>query len=135
LSLKKEADKSYQRAERSLKKNDLAEAGDDFEWAGTCYLDSGNEEKARESFLRAADCFEKLGKHLVKLDFLGTSADNFKRAGKCYGEAGNTEKMKQCYSRAAELYGKYAEALEKDGRTEKAKEALEMREECLQKTK
>ncbi|MEM2958937.1 MAG: hypothetical protein QW261_11625, partial [Candidatus Jordarchaeaceae archaeon] len=64
-------------------------------------------------------------------DFLGTSADNLKRAGKCYKEAGNTEKMKQCYRKAADLYKKYAERLEKDGKTERAKQALKDREECL----
>lgn len=73
MSLKKEADKAYQKAENSLEKNDLAEAGDDFEWAGACYLDAGNKEKAKESFLKAADCFEKVGENLVAQDFLGTS--------------------------------------------------------------
>jgi tetratricopeptide (TPR) repeat protein len=133
VSLKKEADKAYQKAEHSLEKNDLAEAGDDFEWAGDCYLDAGNEEKAKESFLKAADCFEKLGENLVEKDFLGTSADNFKRAGKCYGEAGSKDKMEECYQKAADLYEKYAERLEKDGKAERAKEALKNREECLQK--
>jgi tetratricopeptide (TPR) repeat protein len=134
LSLKKEAEKAYQKAEKSLEKNDLAEAGDDFEWAGVCYLDAGNEERAKESFLKAAECFENLGNNLVEQDFLGTSADNFKRAGKCYEQAGKKEKVKQCYQKAADLYKKYAEKLEKDGKTERAKEALKNRE-CLTKTK
>lgn len=135
MSLKKEADKSYRKAERSLEKDDLAEAGDDFEWTGSLYLDSGEEEKAKESFLKAAECFEKIGEHLAEREFLGTSADNFKRAGKCYWESENIEKMKQCYQKAAELYEKYAEVLKKDGKTERAKEALENKEECLQKIK
>ena len=135
VSLKKEADKAYQKAENSLKKNDLAEAGDDFEWAGICYLDTKDEKRAKESFLRAAECFEKLGENLVEKDFLGTSADNFKRAGKCYEQAGEKEKMRKNYQKAADLYQKYAERLEKDGKTERAKEALKNREECLTKTK
>ncbi|MFB0562803.1 MAG: tetratricopeptide repeat protein [Candidatus Lokiarchaeia archaeon] len=99
------------------------------------YLDSGDEEKAKNSFLKAADCFEKIGENLAERDFLGTSADNFKRAGKCYGESGNMEKMKQCYQKAANLYENYAEVLEKDGKTDRAREALKNKEECLQKVK
>lgn len=75
-----------------------------------------------------------MGKNLVEQDFLGTSADNFKRAGKVYEQAGNKEKMKQSYQKAADLYKKYAERLEKDGKSERAKEALKNREECLTKT-